>query len=401
MNKRILFITTLNLATNPRLVKEIELAVNNGYEVEVISFIFPESHWSNSSNLTIMKKFSTVHYINIPAGRKKMFNWLLSILFERVFRFTSFFIPLKSKYLSFAVSRRSYLLLKHIHKASKADLVIGHNPGSLYPAWTTAKRMNVACGFDMEDYHPGEGSDSIQKKLILKLMKNILPSLHYISFASSLIKKTTLVSLNAMLIDHAFVVDNYFSLKEFQEPLHIISEKLQMVWFSQNIDINRGLEEILPILSKHHDKVTLTLYGNCNPVFKSQFLDGCKAVEIGGILPQFELHKALSKFEIGLALENMEYDYNRSICLTNKILAYHQAGLYILASNTKAQNIFLESKPDHGVVFESTLHFEDLLLHAYENRAYLMSMRKERYNHARKDNWEKESEKLLATWKRI
>ena len=39
------------------------------------------------------------------------------------------------------------------------NLVVGHNYGAMYPAVMAAKKFGCKCGFDMEDYHPGEGHD--------------------------------------------------------------------------------------------------------------------------------------------------------------------------------------------------------------------------------------------------
>ncbi|MBS1756688.1 MAG: hypothetical protein JSU03_05375, partial [Bacteroidetes bacterium] len=53
---RILFISTHNLATNPRLVKEIELALANGFSVEVVCFIF--RNWSYAINEQMIERLS-------------------------------------------------------------------------------------------------------------------------------------------------------------------------------------------------------------------------------------------------------------------------------------------------------------------------------------------------------
>jgi hypothetical protein len=67
-------------------------------------------------------------------------------------------------------------------------------------------------------------------------------------------------------------------------------------------------------------------------------------------IPQAGLNKYICSFDIGLAIEQKTSDFNRDICLTNKIFAYSQAGLYILATNTSAQKLFMEEHAGLGVV---------------------------------------------------
>ena len=47
------------------------------------------------------------------------------------------------------------------------------------------------------------------------------------------------------------LVQNYFSKYDFKINKEEISSKVKLVWFSQNIDFNRGLEQIIPILEKN------------------------------------------------------------------------------------------------------------------------------------------------------
>ncbi len=62
----------------------------------------------------------------------------------------------------------------------------------------------------------------------------------------------------------------------------------------------------------------------------------------------------MSDFDIGLAIEDPTADENRNICLTNKIWSYFQAGLYIVATNTLAQQQFMQLFEQHGCICSLT-----------------------------------------------
>ena len=65
--KKILFISTLNLATNPRLFKEIELALNADFEVDVVCFEF--DNWSYEFNQQLKERIANARLTTIRAGR--------------------------------------------------------------------------------------------------------------------------------------------------------------------------------------------------------------------------------------------------------------------------------------------------------------------------------------------
>lgn len=62
----------------------------------------------------------------------------------------------------------------------------------------------------------------------------------------------------------------------------------------------------------------------------------------------------LADYDEGLAIEVESNDYNRQICLTNKIFSYLQSGLYILATNTPAQEQFMTSHHKNGMMTDFT-----------------------------------------------
>jgi hypothetical protein len=378
------------------LVKEIQLALSLNYKVSVICFEF--DNWSKQLNEEIKSRFSDIEFYCIDAGRKNIISWFSSVAKEKVYRLIGKFFPLSDAMLSQAISRRSNLIINQIKKIEEADLVVGHNPGAIYPSILAAQRFNCKAGFDVEDYHPGEGSDVSVQLLTFNLMKRNFPSFDYLSFASFQIQEKCLNEFNTSKKSTYLTILNYFDSDEFKSPAKITTDKLKLVWFSQNIDINRGLEYIIPVLKKYSHCVELHLIGNLSKQFEDILKNNKEVLILHSPISQFALHQKLADFDIGIAAEDNKTDSNRNLCLTNKIISYYQAGLYILASDTIAQREFLHSRTLHGKYFKNALEFEDELKSIFENLASVRNEKKSRFELASKENWENESTRLSSTW---
>jgi len=395
---KILFISSLNLATNPRFVKEIKLALANGYEADVLCFEF--NNWSYAFNQQIKKDIAKANIYTIPAGRKPFWSWAISVFLEKIFRVLGQFIPLPLKLKAIGVSRRSLLLIKNIRKLNtNYNMVIGHVAGALYPTYFASKYFGIKAGFDIEDYHPGEDISGIEKLLTKALMQKILPKMDYLSFAAPLIRKT--VEEDCKLSDvPCLVVMNYFSANEFSDHPKNLSGTIKFVWFSQNIKNGRGLELILPSIKKY-SSVELHLFGNLDAMFYNEYLQDIPNIFINDPLPQMKLHKKLGMFDVGLALEPAK-DRNNELAVSNKILAYLQAGLFVLASNTPAQKEILAQYSNFGYYFDYiTNDSEQLINKIIKDIQTIRNGYQKRFKIFAGNNWETESEKLLQQWKKL
>ena len=397
MSKKFLFITTLNLFTNPRLVKEINLALSNGYSAELICFEF--DNWSKELNKNLINNFTNVNVITIPAGRKPFFYWFQSVFTECIYRLFGNIVLLSTPFLSQAVSRRSNLLIKALCTVSKPDWVIGHNPGALWPSIVAFKMFKCKIGFDVEDYHPGEGDDLYLQKLTKQLLIRILPKMNYVSFASPLIKQAVKRDFKSD-ISNSVTILNYFPADGFQSPPILVSGPVKLVWFSQNIDKGRGLEYILPLVNQKESIIELHLIGNLNEAFFESTLSKINNVFIHGAMSQKLLHQQLGDFDIGLALEPAK-DENNDLAISNKMLAYLQAGLFVVASNTTAQESYLNELPNHGICFDYIINDLGIVLDKLiADIDTIRVNRVIRFTDFKNKNWENESLRLLEEWNR-
>lgn len=399
MQKHILFVSTSNLATNPRLVKEIELALEKGYRVTALVCSF--HNWSYDLNETLKQKLAArIQLVEAVADRSYFITWIASTLLQK-------FQQLKVKLgfsgaavLSDVLIKRS-ILLRWKLKELKNDfqLVIAHNPGAFEPAAAFAKKRGIPLGIDVEDYHPGEADNPAEATKMKRLMQQVLPQAAYVSAAAPLMLEAVQKDCNNQL-RNAFTILNYFNKEEFVTPLPSQQQPLQCVWFSQNIDKGRGLEELIAALGKFPNTIELHLYGNLNNQFYHEHLAPVPAVKVHTPLPQEQLHKALASYDVGLALESKTVNINRDMCIANKFLAYYQAGLFMLASDTEGQKQFLQQHPLHGII-TSLSNLQEGLQQLVQQKEIIRAGASTRYASAAKYHAAAELQQLALCWEQL
>lgn len=348
---RILFLTSTNLASNPRCLKEVSLALELGYSVKV--FAFDMSNWTRRVEPGIISRLVGMEYVSLQASRKPFFPWLVNSVKASMARVLLKFGSSSTLLVSIVNDKRSLVLLSALRRElPSCDFVVAHNPGAFYPAWWLSNKTGIPFAVDMEDFHPGEGNAPLVNKAVADLMRFVLPQCSYVSFASPLIKEASLPFCNGVSVMP--VINNVFSASEFNTkvPVVMASEKMQLVWFSQHISFNRGLEDFLPFLLPFADRIEVTLIGNADALFVDEVLSHYSFIEVKEPMPQEALNAALTSYDIGLALESGKADENRQLCLTNKIWAYLQAGLFIWANDTLAQVAFAAAFPAHTAIVD-------------------------------------------------
>jgi glycosyltransferase involved in cell wall biosynthesis len=393
--RKILFITTSNLATNPRLVKEIELANSLNFNCTVIQFKL--GNWSDAMTDGIKLNFKNTNFIELNATRNPFLPWLFSSLIEMGFNLIYFeFFGLRLT--SYSLNKRSILLNLKLNKNNKKyDWIIAHNPGAFFPAYTFSKRTECKLGLDIEDYHPGETNDFKKSQRMLKMMKEILPKANYCSFAAPLIQKELEKD-----ISHEskkwFTILNGFSQSEFKVPTQKKSQKLKIVWFSQNISPGRGLEKFISVINSLHNDIELHLIGDLSNENRVLLLQNHEGIVIHNPISQKELHHFISQFDVGLVADPPN-NKNRELAVTNKIIAFAQAGLFIVSVSSFGQNDFL---------YRSNLNYQIIKYSEEEIKSCLKKLKIDyqikginklnQYNVAQKYAWEEINMPLIEAW---
>lgn len=391
----LLFISTLSLSANPRLYKEILCANNAGHDIHVICFRL--GNWTDAQDDEKINALPEVRFTRLSATRKPFIPWMLSSLLEQVARKLTTFMshPLVD---AIAAGKRAFILELALRKCSiKPDWVIAHNPAAFMPAKRFTVRTGARVGFDVEDYHPGEISDPGLSASMRRLICQTLKGADYVSFAAPLIRREVAEDMGGEGTEWMTIL-NWFSARDFSPPGQGDSGPLRLVWFSQMVSARRGLEIVLPAIIDAGKKVELHIFGQPDPAFTVKRIAPAGNIFLHGPVKQSDLHQRLAAFDIGLAIDVVA-DRNRELAITNKILTYLQAGLYLAVSDTEAQRAFMMDYPEHGSLFKPDSDaWIDLLQELVDQKSNIRARRLERYNAMRSAGWEIESSALINKW---
>jgi len=393
--KSILFITTSNLASNPRLLKELHLSTTLFEEIQVVQFKM--AGWSDEITEKLKLDLPQVNFIELNAIRKPFLKWLLVSVQEWLLNKVNYKL-LNEKFLSFSLNKRSILLHQFLKKLNvHYTWTIAHNPGAFYPAFIFSKRNNCKLGLDIEDYHPGEYNDSDLTKQMLKMMEYVLPKADYCSFAAPLIQ----LEVEKYIPSHSsnwFTVINGFPQSEFTEPKRIKSAKFKVIWFSQNISTGRGLENFISVMGEFEDDIELHLVGELYDDIRSMLFNNSHNIIIHAPMKQMELHQFLSTFTVGLVTDP-PINRNRELAITNKIIAYSQAGLYILSVSADGHDQFLtESELNYRIIKNDKKEIRQALVYLISNHDAIKNCQHKQYKYACVNSWESINSKLTETW---
>jgi glycosyltransferase involved in cell wall biosynthesis len=376
---------------NPRLVKEADTLVEAGYAVIVLYGYWNQWASKFDEQLFAKKKWTAVRIGGDPITSKWIYNQsrVIHKIAKNLSKIFPFFFD------DWAIARNSYHLIKEVKKY-RADLYIAHNLGALAAVIKSASKYSAKCAFDAEDFHRNEGGNDenhIDRLIKTRLEKKYFPYLNYFSASSPLVSS----AYNDLFPElHPEIILNVFpSDKRVSKPRQNNDTSIKLFWFSQTIGHGRGLEEVIKALDTFDEGIfELHLLGQVNPSFK---INGKARVHLHEPIPSEELIYFASQFDIGLAVET-GVPLNRDICLTNKIFTYIQAGLCVVASDTRAQVQLFSQCPGIGKIYQKSnpQALAGTLSYFQQHRDELFNARSCSFDVAKhKLNWENESERFL------
>lgn len=399
--KRALFIITGNLSTTPRAVKAIR-EVSKSMKCDVV-IVNRSSLWQDKDRQIIQNL--GVRVMQLSLLRKPFLPWFYATVIEKGAAFFYEFFKKNLKINVFASDKSSIILCRYLAGIREVnyDIVLGHAAGALFPAYFFGKKWDIPFLFDMEDYHPGEyiaQDPENEKARRVFLLRKLIPEAAVVTYASPLIGEHLLQLVGKRNIKQHQLINNAFFSNEFKlthNHQEHFSDKLRLVWFSQKIAAGRGLEDFLTSFDVFDGKIEFHLYGAADPEFRSSYLDNRNYVHVHEPISQLDLHGLLSQYDVGLAIENKSRDLNRDLCLTNKIWAYAQAGLYILATDTSAQQRFIDENKSIGIITSSNPdEIASVLNTILSNLEKIRSGKPKRFEYAQKMGYEQEADKLVA-----
>lgn len=386
MSARIAIVTTKQPGTNPRMRKNADALSAAGHDVQVLyAFTAP---WAEETDRHVFERAMWSHHRIGGHPKEAPRAYALQRIRKKWAQLTG------SLRGTFNPNSTAY-----IHRLEKfqPDLVIGHNPGALPVLSEWSRRGPVL--FDAEDDHPGEFVlTSPESQRVAQLEADELATLTHISAASPLIGEQYQLRFPHLQVTP---IDNAFE-RTLQPKLQSLEQDtLSLVWFSQVVGLDRGLEKFLQALHPIADlRIHLTLIGLASETvqrnLKSALISSNHTLSFKSPVPEKALLEELGRHHIGLALETGK-TRNRQLCRTNKLFCYPLAGCLTLASHTRSQVQFMDEHPEAGVVFASDEHLVSLIHEWAQNPHALLAKRKAAWQLGHDTlNWETESKKLVS-----
>jgi glycosyltransferase involved in cell wall biosynthesis len=356
--KQITILTIGQPSTNPRTVKEAIALNEAGYKVTVLYSSL--SAWAIKFDEEIIKKHPSIKWIRVSDSPSLK---SLRYVFARLQQIVSTLLAMvfnNNLYWSIRSVSHTHRQLVSAAEKTHADIFIAHNLGALAAAVSVATNKKKFCAFDAEDYHRGQAAkNSRVYKRVLKIEDHFFPRLNYCSAASPLIGEAYKKIYDFL---NPVIINNYFS-KDFisgNTLQYKTGDILKLIWFSQTIGKNRGIEDIVEAMGKiKNEKIHCTLLGLCSSNTKEYFLDLAaknrlkkhQLIFMQPVAPD-NIFNIASGHHIGLATETGR-DENNKLALSNKIFTYLISALAILASDTPAQQQFMNENQQIGYIYKS------------------------------------------------
>ncbi len=403
---RILILTNSPLCRNPRVVKEATTLGHAGYEVTVLGI---SNHLpSVAIDREIVARSPFRHLSVNMLGHEAQSTQRLAVWLRRLQHRAARELCHRFHWqLAAALGPADSLLraaLRH-----PAELIIAHNE---IPHWCVSRLIAAGrrVAADIEDWHSEDLLPHERSGRPLRLLRaNESYLLHHAAYTTT----TSHALADALHARYGGrrpeVITNSFPLGPFlarPSPLPSPDSPLlppSFLWFSQTTGPGRGLELFLAAWSRTTHPSRVVLLGEARSGYRQRLLDTLPEsfrarVTFLPLVPPDQLPALIARHDIGLALEK-DFIVNRDLTITNKILQYLNAGLAIVASNTRGQREVLAHAPEAGLLvslhettalttqLDALLADPDLLA---RRRLAARQLAEQRYC------WEKEAPRLLA-----
>jgi len=203
------------------------------------------------------------------------------------------------------------------------------------------------------------------------------------------------------------VLRNVFPFSDRDRLDHLIKDRSDLSmpsihWYSQTIGPGRGIEFLTETLSEVETPVEFHLRGNLYQNFREELVRKFPAGKghklfFHPLVPHWELLSRIAEHDIGLATE--EYiPESRNLTITNKILQYLQAGIAVVATDTRGQQEVASEAPEAVLLFRNRDRkgLAQALNSLLSDREYLRTVKQASLAAASENFcWERQSHRLI------
>lgn len=358
MKKKICVVTSGHLASSPRMLKAADAFHEAGYEVRMVCAEHVD--WCiEAGNIERAKRPWKCQVIDWhPVTGHKLYKWSRFrnyIAKKIVYLMGAAKIPFSI--INTAQSRVGKELLAAV-LSEPCDFIYGGTSGGLIIAYLASSILRKPFACDFEDFHPGEASSMIlnnqNKKIFERVIRFDRANPSFITCGSSSIAKKYYQSYQLK----CEVLNNTFSvLGDKIESVLVKNMPLKLVWFSQRVGPNRGIEDVIVALQHVNPKPSLFLVGHCISWYKNELINLGKNLGVSENLnfvepmDQQNLFKYIEKMDCGLAIEP-GFDLNNKIALSNKVFSYMVSGLALIITKTEGQSDIIRYMGDNVVAYD-------------------------------------------------
>lgn len=349
MRGTICIVSSGNLASNPRVLKEAAALHGAGYAVTTVVCDYSRDLKDADDEIAARAPWKVVRVPRPFAERGT------TIVANRIARLVAAAGGRVSPGLAALATGGPVSTLRRAAFAVPADLYIAHYIAGLAAAAPVARRRGAMLGFDAEDFHSGEGTGGADEDFRMKMIETFeraaLPSCAYVTAAAPLIAKayTATYGVATTAVLNAFPLDMAPDAPSAAAAPGEVAG-LKAYWFSQTIGLDRGLQAFIQAMARTRTRVTLDIRGGNQRGGGDKLMALARDLGIGdrvSILPKVapdQMVTLAAEYDLGLSLETDVSD-NRGLCLTNKVFTYLLAGLPTVMSDTPAQRALA---PDLG-----------------------------------------------------
>lgn len=332
----ICIVTTGQLGTNPRVVKEAGALIEAGYLVTVVCSKLVEVVEPRDQSLLAEAVFN-VRRIRFDRRFRWKMRRLIQLMCRVLFRFGWRRWPTEHAVGAMVGG------LKSEAASIKADLYIAHYSAALPAAAHAAKKHGTLYAFDAEDFHRGEfaARASIDVRLVAWIEDKLLPGAVYVTAASPMIAEAYARHYPRVRPTAVLNVFPRAGAPGAPSARGLATPGPSVYWFSQVIGSGRGIETLIEAVAISAARPHVHLRGTPQGDYVSAL--STLAAERGvadrlhlldPIAPAM-LERDAARFDIGYSGEP-GFSENNRMALGNKIFSYLSSGLPIVASDVPA-----------------------------------------------------------------
>jgi len=341
MPRKVCIVSSGNLASNPRLLKEADALHDAGYAVTAVVCDYTAALRDFDDAIAARVPWTVVR---VPRPSWEPHLHVASKLGARILSSTGLGVPVGLAANAYGGPAQA---LRHAMRDLPADLYIAHYVPALPAASFAARRHGGMLGYDAEDFHAGEGTGGADEDFRMAMVRVIeracLAHCVHMTAAAPLIGEAykSLYGVSSTTVLNVFPLG---MLTTGAKPCAGRPDKgtLRAYWFSQTVGLDRGLQAFLKAMAVAKGRVSLDIRGGNRWGHGDTLLELARELGIAErvrLLPTAapdEMVDLAASYDLGLSLET-EATESRRLCLTNKIFTYLLAGVPVMMSDTPAQ----------------------------------------------------------------